>query len=125
MKNQVTLNKPFKLEYQTDKHNVNDITQGLALRQTEKAVFIQFPKRTYSNGIFTIAEGVNSGITLQGKSEWSTVNVTAWIPKSIFCNLDNWFDCDVTDEYGNLLKNENQFKCFELPYFITINEKQQ
>ena len=87
MKNQVTLNKPFKLEYQTDKHNVNDITQGLALKQTEK--------------------------------------VTAWIPKSIFCNLDNWFDCDVTDEYGNLLKNENQFKCFELPYFITINEKQQ
>jgi hypothetical protein len=84
---EVKLNKTFLVKYTTGKWNVFKTADAVVIKQTEKAVLIRYTREVYQDGTVTW-----NGITMRGKESWTDEVTEVWKPKSIFCNLENWYD---------------------------------
>lgn len=108
----IKLNKEFKMQRTTRSGN-DIIIKAKVIRETEKAVLIEWVQRTQDN---FIAE--YKGVSLNCKKTYSDTIFNSWIPKSLFTNMENWEKRDVKyalDFHGNISYKDDECT---IPYIL-------
>jgi hypothetical protein len=104
---------------------------GKVIHQTEKSVLIEWSEEISCGSI-----AIWKGISLNCKESKRIATFQSWIPKTIFCNMENWSYQETIfakDWRGNVcFHDENQehpvvlilggFKYFKKPFWIERKE---
>lgn len=108
----IKLNKEFKMQ-RTSSKGTDFVIKAKAIRETDKAVLIEWEERTEDNAI---AQYQN--VSLNCRKTWSEKVFNSWMPKSLFTNMENWEKREVKyalDFHGNISYKDDECT---IPYIL-------